>query len=95
MNEIRKYLMNILYSGHRHKEISEAVKCYQCGVKMKKWESEHNRLRKLYPQEFVRPEIEYKPSPKVLKTAELLEDRLKKDLNYRKELENKFRKWEK
>lgn len=91
MNEIQKHLMGILYSGHRHKEIGEAIKCYECGVKMKKWESEHNRLRKLHPQEFIRKDPEYKTGEQVYKNIEMLEDRLKKDSAYRKEAQIKFK----
>lgn len=91
MNNIQKHLMNILYSGHRHQEISNAVKCYECGTKMKKWESEHNRLRQLYPQEFIRKEFDYAPGKQVTKNIELLEDRLKKDSDYRREVQKKFK----
>ena len=91
MNEIRKHLMNILYSGHKHKEISEAIVCYECGGKMKSWEAEHNRLRKLYPHEFIRQEPVYQLTTRTQQIAGLLEDRLKNDKKYRKEIENKFR----
>lgn len=89
--ELQTYLMNILYSGHRHQEVGEAIKCYECGIKMKKWESEHNRLRQLHPQEFIRKEPEYKTGKQVEKNIELLEERLKKDSDYRKEVQRKFK----
>ena len=87
---IKRHLLSILYSGHRHEDMTEALMCYVCGVKMKKWEAEHNRPKRIYPNEFIRKEPEYRPSQQTQAIGQLLEERLKTDKNYRKQVEKQI-----
>lgn len=77
--DLKKHLLNKLYTGHHHQEMKEWSLCAQCGKKQKEWDEERGRLKKLHPQEFIRKDKEYKPSEKLQEKA----DQLKKSEDYR------------
>ncbi len=91
MNDVKRYLQNILTTDHRHGEASEWVMCRECAPKVQLWESERQRLRRLYPEKFLRNEQEYKPSQQTANHADMLNERLKTDAEYRNELNRKFK----
>ena len=90
MSSAKEYLTNLLRSGHRHAEVSEALRCSKCGIGIMKYEAEAKRLREENPQEFKRVDSAYIPSERTKRIGELLEQRIRTDKAYRKELEGNF-----
>lgn len=87
--DVKTHIMNIMKSGTggcNHQEMSQALKCPTCQMKMIRAQSELKRLSKEYPEKFVRKEPEYKNSPEVEKNFEMLADRLGKDKLYQQHL---------
>lgn len=87
--DIKQYIMNVMKSGTsgcNHLEMTQALNCPTCQMKMIKAQSELKRLSKEYPEKFIRKEPEYKNSHEVERNIELLADRLGKDRLYQQHL---------
>lgn len=52
--DLKDHLARVITAGHRHQEMKDWLLCPRCGTKYKEWETERNRLKKLYPEEFKR-----------------------------------------
>lgn len=86
--DIRNHIINIMKSGVggcKHQEMSEALKCLTCQMKMVRAQSEYNRLRKEHPEKFIR-KIDDGYTPNEQNMGDMLEERIKQDSLYRKHL---------
>ena len=85
MNDLKRHIVGLLATGHKHNEMSKMLECKYCGERFKKAEKEYNRLYKTYPEKF-QIKQEEKDNPKVLEMEQQLEDRIKNDSLYNKHL---------
>lgn len=60
--DLNAHLMRILYTGHKHAEITEWIQCKVCGEKFDRWQKERDKLRTMYPKDFIRYQKKWKPS---------------------------------
>ena len=84
-NDLKRHVINLFATGHRHDEMSKALKCKYCGNRFQHATKEFNRLYKTYPDKF-KIEQPDKDSPKVLEMEQQLDDRIKNDSLYQKHL---------
>ena len=92
--DFKQYLMSLLKLRHRHPDpvtkqpsMSEALKCNECGERFKKAEAVYNQRRREHPEEFMRTQPEFIPSPQARKDFEMLIDRVKNDELYRRHVQ--------
>ena len=85
MNDIKRHMLSLLDTGHRHDEMSKMMACNYCGDKFKNAEKQFNRLYKTYPDRFLIKQEE-KDDPKVMEMEQQLDDRIKNDSLYQKHL---------
>lgn len=85
MNDLKRHIVGLFATGHKHNEMSKMMTCKYCGDRFKKAEKEYNRLYKTYPEKF-QIKQEEKDSPKVLEMEQQLDDRIKNDSLYQKHL---------
>lgn len=71
---------------HKHLEMTEALNCKKCGIKMVKAQKEYNRLSKQYPEKFVRKQPEEAFGPKTQNLGDMLTERIKQDKLYQNHL---------
>ena len=83
---IKRHLLGLLDTGHKHAEMKDMMECSYCGVKFKKAEKEYYRLRKTYPEKFIRYDPEPQPDREQENIKGMLEDRIKQDKLYQNHL---------
>lgn len=83
--EMKKRVLSLLATGHRHESMDDATKCDYCSVKFAKAKKEITRLMKTYPEKFVRKEVET-PDIAMENMGDMLEERVKDDPLYREHL---------
>jgi len=81
----KKYITNLLSSGHKHTEMSQQAKCSSCGGRFKKAQKEFNRLYKENPKDFARKEYEFDRETENI--GDKLTERIKYDPLYQKHLQ--------
>lgn len=87
--DIKRHIMNIMKEGTggcKHLEMTEALNCSICQMKMVKAQSEYNRLRKEYPEKFIQKEIDDGYDIKTQNLGQMLDDRIAQDKLYREHL---------
>jgi hypothetical protein len=85
--DIKERIVSILKpEGHRHMEMSEAVKCRSCGVKMARARNELARLTAEHPEGFIRKAPEEKFHRETENLGDMLTERIKSDAMYQKHL---------
>lgn len=87
--DIKTHIINIMKSGTggcKHQEMTQALNCSTCKMKMIRAQSEYNRLYKKYPEKFIIKEPDYPDSPQVQENLNMLEDREKRDSLYHKHI---------
>lgn len=85
--DIKKHILSLLATGHPHDEMSKMLECTYCGKKFQKAKDEFERLKKLYPDKFGYEIPQTPESIKMQNMRQLMEDRIKKDSEYRKHLD--------
>ena len=85
--DIKRHIINIMAPGdHKHREMTEASQCKSCGHKFLKARSEYDRLRKQYPEKFIRKEPDIPLSSRIENMDDMLGERIKNDSLYREHL---------
>lgn len=77
--------MNIMKGGTggcKHQEMTQALQCPTCQMKMVRAQSEFNRLRREYPEKFIRKEPEAKFDIETQNLFQKEEDRRQSDKLY-------------
>lgn len=92
--DFKNYLMGLLKLKHSHPDpftgepsMSEALKCKECGEQFKKAEAVYEQRRKEHPEEFVYQKPEFRPSPELKRSFEMLMHRVKNDKLYKRHIE--------
>ena len=101
--DIKKRILSLLATGHKHEEMTQMMLCDYCGKKFKKAQSEFERLKEIYPEKFGYEMPEIPESIRIRNMRDRLEDRVKHDSAYRKHLdilahgtpEEKHKEWKK
>jgi hypothetical protein len=77
MKDIKKHLLNILYTGHHHAEMKDWVMCSTCTPHIAKWQAERDRMKALHPQHFINQET--KTEEQRLKEANAMFDDMRRE----------------
>ena len=82
---MKKHVLSLLATGHRHEFMSDAMKCGYCGTKFAKAKKEVARLQRMHPEKFIRREIDT-PDRAMENMGDMLEDRMKRDKLYQRHM---------
>lgn len=87
-SDIKRHIMNLMKSGTggcKHLNMTEALNCSICKMNMIHAQSEYNRLRKQYPEKFIRKEDD-NFTLKEQNLGDMLNERINQDKLYQEHL---------
>ena len=85
--EIKKHIVRLLSTGHKHEEMTKMLECSYCGERFQQAQDQFEKLKKIYPEKFGYEMPQPKESQKTLAMQDQLEERIKTDIAYRKHFE--------
>ena len=89
--EIKKHIVRLLSTGHKHEEMPKMLECSYCGERFQQAQDQFEKLKKIYPEKFGYEMPQPKESQKTLAMRDKLEERIKTDSAYRKHIDILFK----